>query len=176
MRPGITTLLLHIGVASVFLTCNTEVWAQNPIWAKTAIGGVGGSAIAVDGTGNSYITGSFSGTAMWGEGAAQQTRTSVGSFDMFVAKYDSAGILQWGLDADPQSASTRIRAGFGFRKDTKVIEQPAFELGPGKTVETPIDEKVQAKTASPKPIPPITSRPSSPKLEPRRHGDTEKKR
>lgn len=49
-----------------------------------------------------------------------------------------AGILQWSLDADPQSASTRLRAGFGFRKDNKVQEQPAFEVAPGKTVETPL--------------------------------------
>ena len=49
-----------------------------------------------------------------------------------------AGILQWGLDAEPQPGGARLRAGFGFRKDTKVADQPAFEITPGHTVETPI--------------------------------------
>ena len=49
-----------------------------------------------------------------------------------------AGILQWALDAEPQSGGTRLRAGFGFRKDTKVTAQPEFEVTPGEAVETPI--------------------------------------
>jgi hypothetical protein len=68
------------------------------VWAKRS-GGVGqdrGFGIAVDGSGNSYVTGLFNGSATFGQGQANQTTlTSVGSDDMFVAQYDSNGALQW---------------------------------------------------------------------------------
>jgi hypothetical protein len=50
-----------------------------------------GSAVAVDGSGNIYITGSFQGTATFGT----TNITSSGSSDIFIAKYNNAGILQW---------------------------------------------------------------------------------
>ena len=55
-----------------------------------------GCGIAVDGSGNSYVTGFFNGTATFGQGQANQTTlTSAGSDDIFVAQYDSKGVLQW---------------------------------------------------------------------------------
>jgi hypothetical protein len=59
------------------------------LWAIPA-GGIdlnGGASIAVDGLGNSYITGSFMGTAIIGSA----TLTSIGSSDIFVAKLDKNG-------------------------------------------------------------------------------------
>jgi hypothetical protein len=49
-------------------------------------------ALAVDATGSSYITGRFRGTVMFG--ATPLTATSTFS-DIFIAKYNSAGHLEW---------------------------------------------------------------------------------
>ena len=51
--------------------------------------GAGGSAIAVDGSGNVYVTGYSSAT--WGN----PLRAFSGSFDAFVAKLDNTGQLVW---------------------------------------------------------------------------------
>jgi hypothetical protein len=71
------------------------------VWAKQAGTGdisgndhASGSAIGVDGAGNSYVTGTFEGVATFGAGEANQT-TLTGSGDIFVAKYDSGGALVW---------------------------------------------------------------------------------
>jgi hypothetical protein len=65
----------------------------NVLWAKQS-GGAGlemGRGIAVDGSGNCYITGYFDGSATFGS----TTLTSSGSYDVFIAKYDAAGNFQW---------------------------------------------------------------------------------
>jgi hypothetical protein len=71
------------------------------VWAKQA-GGTGYEAswgIAVDGSGNSYVTGMFNGTATFGEGGNQKTLISRGLLDIFVAKYNTAGGLVWAKQA-----------------------------------------------------------------------------
>jgi len=70
------------------------------VWAKRTGGSVnvaeGGRDIATDGTGNSYVTGLFSGTATFGLGGANATTlTSAGGADFFIAKYDPSGALVW---------------------------------------------------------------------------------
>ncbi|HAK78369.1 MAG TPA: hypothetical protein DCM71_16015 [Runella sp.] len=50
-----------------------------------------GHSVAVDGSGNVYLRGSFQGTAIFGS----TTLTSAGVGDMFVAKYNGSGVLQW---------------------------------------------------------------------------------
>ncbi len=55
-----------------------------------------GYAVAVDDRGNSYITGYFGGTAVFGAGQATETALSASGFiDAYVAKYDSDGSLAW---------------------------------------------------------------------------------
>ncbi|MFD2787016.1 SBBP repeat-containing protein [Hymenobacter rubripertinctus] len=49
------------------------------------------NAVATDAAGNSYVTGSFSGTAQWGS----LSLTSRGRTDLYVVKYSSAGKAQW---------------------------------------------------------------------------------
>ncbi|KAA9325025.1 SBBP repeat-containing protein [Adhaeribacter soli] len=66
----------------------------NLLWVRKTGGGTEwdyGTAIALDGSGNSYITGYFSGNATFGSSSF----TSRGSNDIFIAKYDAAGTLQW---------------------------------------------------------------------------------
>ncbi|MFD3002807.1 SBBP repeat-containing protein [Pontibacter toksunensis] len=65
----------------------------NVLWAKQS-GGAGsemGRGIAVDGSGNCYITGYFDGNATFGS----TTLTSNGSYDVFIAKYDAKGNFLW---------------------------------------------------------------------------------
>ncbi len=61
-------------------------------WAKKA-GGTNtdyGYGIAVDVSGNSYVTGNFEGTATFGEGDANETTlVSSGGYEIFVAKIKS---------------------------------------------------------------------------------------
>jgi len=69
----------------------------NWLWAKNA-GGTSfdyGSGIAVDASGNSYVTGYFNGTATFGS----TTLTSNGDTDIFVAKLDSSGNWLWAKNA-----------------------------------------------------------------------------
>jgi gliding motility-associated-like protein len=79
------------GATDIFLVKTNSSGAI--LWAKKA-GGSGsdrGLAIDVDGSGNVYITGYFSGTAAFGSTSISST----GSQDIFIAKYNGAGNLQW---------------------------------------------------------------------------------
>ena len=69
----------------------------NWLWAKKAGGGITdyGNSIAIDSSGNSYITGYFQGTASFGK----TTLTSGGDDDIFVAKLGSDGTWQWAKQA-----------------------------------------------------------------------------
>jgi Beta-propeller repeat len=69
----------------------------NFVWANR-IGSAGadyGYAIAVDGSGNQYITGAFNGTVDFNPGAGTANLTSGGVADIFILKLDAAGIFQW---------------------------------------------------------------------------------
>jgi hypothetical protein len=69
----------------------------NWLWAKNA-GGTGSDecyGIAVDDSGNSYVTGCFQGSAIFGS----TTLTSNGSYDIFIAKLDSSGNWLWAKNA-----------------------------------------------------------------------------
>ena len=85
------TTLTSSGEGDIFVAKYDR--AGKVLWARRAGGGSfdEGSGIAVDDTGNCYVTGYFSGTATFG-GA---TLTSGGNGEVFVAKYDSAGNVIW---------------------------------------------------------------------------------
>ena len=64
-----------------------------------------GAAIALDGNGNTLITGSFVGTADFDPGLGISNYTAVGQFDIFIVKLDPSGNLIWtktmgGTDSD----------------------------------------------------------------------------
>ena len=69
-------------------------------WAKSAGGATGnrGTGIDIDASGNSYVVGRFTSTAVFGPGEANQT-TLVGplgaSDEIFVAKFNTNGSLAW---------------------------------------------------------------------------------
>ncbi len=63
-------------------------------WAKR-LGGIVQSMVA-DSANNLYVTGNFGGTETYGAGDPNQTSlTSAGGADIFVAKYNSSGVIQW---------------------------------------------------------------------------------
>ncbi len=67
------------------------------LWAKR-MGGSDpdkGLGVALDGTGNIYVTGSFQGTADFNPGGTGGTFTTQGGEDVFLAKYASGGSFLW---------------------------------------------------------------------------------
>lgn len=90
------------------LFCYTDTgWAQSTRYEWTATFGTPsidqGKAIAVDAAGNTYVTGSFQGTADFDPGPDSFFLTSAGSgsigrIDMFLVKLDSARNLIWAIN------------------------------------------------------------------------------
>ena len=94
-----TFLIVLLLLSCVFIFAQLSPW----LWAQKA-GGTGedsGHSIAVDASGNSYVTGGFEGTAIFGS----TTLESSGSQDIFVTKLDNRGNWLWakkagGTDSD----------------------------------------------------------------------------
>ncbi len=91
------------GIFNLTPSGSTDIFVQkldfagNFVWAKR-MGGTAadeGLEIAVDGPGNIYCTGIFSGTADFDPGAGVTNLTSVGNRDIYVQKLDSTGNFQW---------------------------------------------------------------------------------
>ncbi|MEM9023135.1 MAG: SBBP repeat-containing protein, partial [Bacteroidota bacterium] len=98
-----SVVLTTAGVDDIFLAKYDP--SGNVIWAVSA-GGAGfdaGRGIAVDDSGNVYISGYIFGTAMFDSIAV----TSAGDFDAFLAKYDSDGNIMWAV----QQGGTSTDAG-----------------------------------------------------------------
>ncbi|MEZ4885670.1 MAG: SBBP repeat-containing protein [Chitinophagales bacterium] len=73
--------------AAKFDESGTVLWANNAGGAYTDLG----VAMDIDASGNAYITGSYEDTAYFGE----ETITSVGSTDFYVAKLHTDGTFAW---------------------------------------------------------------------------------
>lgn len=102
----IVSILLLIGVADEIAL------GQSLAWAKRA-GGTNfdqGEGIAVDGAGNSYVTGWFTGSATFGPGETNETTLTSAGSDVFVAKYGSNGSLLWVRQASGPDSHTRGEA------------------------------------------------------------------
>lgn len=86
---GLSALLLASAAPSLAQTF-THVQTVSP---ATTTSGSNVLEIVTDAAGNSYVTGFFAGTVTIGG----TSLTSVGGNDVFVAKYDAAGVAQWAV-------------------------------------------------------------------------------
>ncbi|MCP9764444.1 beta strand repeat-containing protein [Lacihabitans soyangensis] len=86
------TILTALGTIDLFVakynTSGTLVWVKQ---VGVAAQEVVGSDICIDGSGNSYVSGDFGGTVNFGG----TTLSSIGTADMFIAKFDDLGNTQW---------------------------------------------------------------------------------
>ncbi|MBK8618544.1 MAG: SBBP repeat-containing protein [Anaerolineales bacterium] len=93
-EAGVTNLT-SVGSGDIFVSKMNS--SGNFVWAKS-MGGTtddGGFGITVDSSSNVYITGAFSGTAVFNPGIATVSLTSVGNVDIFICKLDSSGDFLW---------------------------------------------------------------------------------
>ncbi len=111
------------------------------LWVKQAGGSdnAQGRALALDVSGNSYITGFFEGIAIFGEGETNATTlTSAGSADIFVAEYDANGILLWAKRAGGNSFDNGL--GIAVDASGNSYATGSFDgsavFGPGETNQT----------------------------------------
>ena len=96
-HTNMNTIVRILGWAFMIAFAPLSVRAEctNPylIWSNS-VGGTGfdiAYSVATDQVGNIFITGSFESTVNFGG----VTLTSAGAQDIFVAKYNSSGVLQW---------------------------------------------------------------------------------
>jgi len=94
--PGTGTYnLTSIGDYDIFVTKLDA--SGNFLWAKQ-MGGVGydeGNSIAVDGSGNVYLTGNFKETGDFNSGTGEHILVSAGDADVFIGKYNTSGDFLW---------------------------------------------------------------------------------
>jgi len=106
IKREINTILIIIS----FLLSSAYTVAQPPttsfLWAAGNTDYDSGRGISSDNNGNVYVTGGFQISVTFGT----TTLYSSGGRDMFLVKYDSAGIVQWAVSAGGSSASERGRA------------------------------------------------------------------
>jgi Beta-propeller repeat len=101
-----TTTLVSAGGADVFIVKYDS--GGNVVWARRAGGTTVdyGHAIAVSGGGDVYVMGYFMGTSNFNNPSAPGSNeiTSAGSDDIFLAKYDNSGTFQWAKRAGGSSS------------------------------------------------------------------------
>ena len=104
MRAGRFTAAIFATIVSLSVA-SPEVEGQSLEWARRAGGPSfdAGSAISVDPTGSSHVTGHFTGTATFGPGEGNPVTLTSGGSDVFVAKYDN-GAFSWVQQATSPNA------------------------------------------------------------------------
>lgn len=95
--PGVGTVnLLSTGINDVFISKLDG--SGNFVWAKQFdVDLFDGKSLVLDGGGNVYTTGSFTGTVDFNPGAGTSNLFSVGQEDAFISKLDASGNFIWAL-------------------------------------------------------------------------------
>ncbi len=93
---------------SLLIIFSNSLKSQELVWAKSVSGTTDNSGISVDSPhdivvdklGNLFVTGEFHGTITFGRNEVNETSfSSKGSVDLFLAKYNSEGLLLWAVSA-----------------------------------------------------------------------------
>lgn len=113
-------------------------------WA-TRLGGIRGdecTSVAVDASGNVYITGRFGTTATFGPGPGSGTLTAAGSRDIFAVKLGASGTFDWarrmGGLSDEGGTSIAVDAGGNVHIGGYFYDEADFDPGAGTAILTPI--------------------------------------
>ncbi len=88
-------------IVTMFVLSSMLVWAQNGQFNYVSVAGGSSSDYAydsfTDSVGNTYVTGKFKSDPMdFGNGVSI---SPYGNYDIYVAKFDSAGVAQWAVNA-----------------------------------------------------------------------------
>jgi hypothetical protein len=116
----------------------------NLVWAKSfqgelGMGGIDMYALTIDGDGNSYITGEFTGTVDFDPGPAVFNLVSAGSDDIFFAKLDASGNFVWAkalpsAGAFVHAKQIAVDANANIFLVGTVLPTTDFDPGPGETL------------------------------------------
>ena len=115
---GTAASLISLGNSDIFIAKYDD--NGDLLWAKQAGGlmGEAGLGIAVDDDGKSYVTGAFTGTATFGASEFNETTLVSNAWnDIFIAKYDSSGNLEWAKQAGNPTATFANDEGLGIAVD-----------------------------------------------------------
>lgn len=108
--------------------------AQSLQWAEQISGSSGGSATALDTSGNIYTMGTFRYTADFDPSAATFNMTSHGEGDIFVTKFDSQGNFIWALQIGARYYND-LPGGIAIDSNGNIVVSGAFrgtvDLDPG---------------------------------------------
>ena len=106
---GGTILTNPAGLPSIFLSKFRFQEIGGPLWTKApgSDGPVSNAKVLADFNGDAYVAGSFQGTNLSFE-STTLTNFGVGSDDVFIAKYNSAGTLQWVRQLGGTAADTFV--------------------------------------------------------------------
>jgi len=99
-----------------------------------------GEGVAVDASGNVYVTGCFDGSVDFDPGGGEETHSSYGSYDASLSKFDSSGAFLWakawgGKDQD-QGYSVAVDTSGNAYVTGLFRETADFDPGPGKDLHT----------------------------------------
>lgn len=113
MVVGSTTLTSASSSAYVakFTPQGTAIWAKQS--TATGYGYASGHDIAVDATGNVYLSGTFGYNITFGPNSLSTTTTTT----MFLVKYDATGTVQWALQDGATDATRGIRESIAIAPD-----------------------------------------------------------
>lgn len=146
--PGTTALTSVAGSSDAFVVklnaAGTLVWARK-VGGPSADHALG---VAVDGSGNVYMAGFFSGTADFDPGPATLSLTSAGDQDAFVVKLNSSGTLVWarhvGGDGQDQPYTVAVDGAGNVYLTGDFIGTADFDPGPAVVSFTSLAEDYDA--------------------------------
>ncbi len=119
-------------------------------WARTWGGSAmdEGTGVAIDGSGNAYVTGYFRETADFDPGPGVDEHTCNGGFDIFLSKFDSNGDFQWartwggsGNYLDDRGLGVAIDGNGNAYVTGRFYDTVDFDPGPGVDEHTSNGEK-----------------------------------